>query len=155
MSSVPRQIARPRTQPRRRPVTGRPLLRVIDGGRASAADAKRRSTIIFLTWSGVAGAALIFGVVLLNVFVAQGSFKLEDLQSQVEQQSNEYRRMRFEVAKAEAPARVAEAATALGLVVPDTQEYILGLPVEHPAQVAEKALSGDQLALKAGLDGEP
>lgn len=155
MSSAPRQIARPRTQPRRRPVSGRPLLRVIDGGRASADTAKRRSTIIFLTWSAVAGAALIFGIVLLNVFVAQASFKLDDLQSQVEQQSNEYRRMRFEVARAEAPARVAEAAAALGLVVPVTQEYIVGLPMEHQARVAEEHVSGDQLALKAVLDGEP
>ncbi|HVE75684.1 MAG TPA: hypothetical protein VND22_02830 [Actinomycetota bacterium] len=94
-------------------------------------------------------AAFVFGLVLLNVFVAQGSFQLAELREQVADQERQYRQMRYEVAKSESPERVAEMASRLGLVVPAEQEYILGRPrtlvpetgePEEPADANMKAL---------------
>ena len=107
---------------------------------------------------------VVFGLVLLNIYVAQGSFRLADVQNRVAEQDSAYRRLRFEVASAESPERIARMASELGLVAPERQQYIRGdwgppAPRGSEAQLAAgtgdaagtTARSGSRtLAVKAG-----
>lgn len=121
----------------------RPRLKVIPGGAAARTAGGRTPGVTkhrgrpsarlkFAVASAVMVCSLLFALVLLNIMVVQSSFKLADLQSSVLQEQADYRRMRYEIAQAESPARVAEAAGALGLRVPDRQEYIIGRPGSTP-----------------------
>jgi cell division protein FtsL len=71
-------------------------------------------------------AGVVFGLVLLNIHVAQTSFHLSDLQRQAAELQAEQRRLRYEVAKAESPEKIVEMGTTLGLVAPASQEFIDG-----------------------------
>ncbi len=71
-------------------------------------------------------AVVVFGLVLLNIHVAQTSFRLADLQARALEQESAYRRLRFELASAESPEKVAKMARDLGLVPPERQEFIEG-----------------------------
>jgi cell division protein FtsL len=73
--------------------------------------------------------AVIFGLVLVNIYLAQSSFRLADLQSRIAQEEASYRRFRLEVATRESPEKVAKMASDLGLTPPATQDYIPGPPV--------------------------
>ncbi len=99
-------------------------------------------------------AALIFGLVLLNIHVAQNSFRLEALQQQVSEQQDMYRQMRYRVASAQSPARLAETAEKMGLVAPVQQEYLPGPPPPgtYAKSADEDIPAGDQ-NLKALLAG--
>lgn len=83
-------------------------------------------------------SAVVFGLVLLNISVAQTSFQLADLQRRASELQGEQRRLRYEVAKAESPERIVEMSTSLGLVVPSSQEYLEGpsiLVAGEPAEI--------------------
>ncbi|MGI9194732.1 MAG: hypothetical protein ACR2FO_09550 [Actinomycetota bacterium] len=71
-------------------------------------------------------ASFIFGLVLLNIYVAQTSIAFDALQTQVADQQDEHRRLRYEMAVAESPGRLAEAVAQMGLVAPDYQERLAG-----------------------------
>ncbi|HVL50276.1 MAG TPA: hypothetical protein VM754_02085, partial [Actinomycetota bacterium] len=71
-------------------------------------------------------SAVVFGLVLLNISVAQTSFYLSDLQREAAELQSEQRRLRYELAKAEAPGKIVEMASSLGLVPPASQEYLEG-----------------------------
>ncbi len=71
-------------------------------------------------------SAVVFGLVLLNIHVAQTSFHLADLQRRASELQTEQRRLRYEVAKAEAPDNIVEMSSSLGLVPPQSQEYLQG-----------------------------
>lgn len=71
-------------------------------------------------------AAVVFGLVLLNIHVAQTSFRLSDLQRESAELQQEQRRLRFEVARAESPEKIAEMSASLGLVAPPSQEFLEG-----------------------------
>ncbi len=132
-----------------RPAPGRSSKGAASKGKRAEAHPKTASQLLKWTacWALVAG--FVFGLVLLNVFVAQGSFQLAELRKQVADEERQYRQMRYEVAKSESPEKVAEMAGRLGLVVPAEQEYILGRPrtlvpetgePEEPADANMKAL---------------
>jgi len=169
MSTAPKQLRQ--TSPARRPAPrkttpARPNLRVIPGGasqkaprtvgpRAQAAvRAGRFPSFRFVAVSSLIVAAFVFGLVLLNVLVAQASFKLADLETQVRTEEDRYRRMRYEVAFKESPARVAEAAAQIGLVPPESQEYILGLPGRPSAEGMKELPGTNEQEMKAVLGGE-
>lgn len=122
--------------------------------RAPEAKKSQSAGMTFFVVSAIAIAAFVFGLVLLNVFLAQSSFRLADLQAETANQEALYRKMRFEVAKAESPSRVAEAATSMGLVVPDKQEYLIGRPEVRIAW-SDPPGDADRGALKAVLGGAP
>lgn len=61
---------------------------------------------------------VVFGLVLLNIYLAQVSFTLSEVQSGVAEQRSLQRRLRSEVAAAESPDRLSQLAAELGLVVP-------------------------------------
>ncbi|MEX0791381.1 MAG: hypothetical protein WD178_11465 [Actinomycetota bacterium] len=74
-------------------------------------------------------AGVVFGLVLLNIHVAQTSFHLSDLQREAAALQTEQRRLRYEVARAESPERVVEMGAALGLVAPASPIYLEGPPL--------------------------
>jgi hypothetical protein len=84
-------------------------------------------------------SAVVFGLVLLNIHVAQTSFHLSDLQRQAAELETEQRRLRFEVARAESPEKIAEMGASLGLVPPGVQQYLQG-----PSVLASTSSTGAQ-----------
>lgn len=87
-----------------------------------ASRSNRRTVLLCLAL----GAAVVFGLVLMNIYVAQSSFRFGDVQAQVAQQEATQRRLRLAIAAAEAPDRVAAAALVLGLVPPADLNYLQG-----------------------------
>lgn len=159
MAMPSRQVPARRQQPQRTR-TDRPRLRVIPGGAAATspapasrtvpASARRiapkslsiqigRPTIAFAAAVLATVAAFVFGLVLLNIYLAQSSFTLAEIQSSALREEAKYRRMRFEVARAESPEKVAEIAAQLGLVPPAEQEYLVGPSAGDPSQTGVEA----------------
>ena len=153
-------MARPLQKPRPAPqhkVTRRHL-RVIPGGKG-ARNARTKTkkgqgtSLAFLIAVAVTIGALVFGLVLLNVYLAQSSFKLADLEQRVAKQEELYRMKRLQVATAESPDKIASAAASIGLVAPEQQEYIVGREQVKVAQ-APPPSSQDQ-GIKAVLGARP
>lgn len=157
-------MAMARPLPKRRPApqhkVTRRHLRVIPGGKGAQRHARdprpkkgQRTSVAFLIAVAVTIGALVFGLVLLNVYLAQSSFKLADLEQRVAQQEELYRMKRLQVATAESPDKIASAAANIGLVAPDQQEYIIGREQVKVAQVPPPK-SQDQ-GIKAVLGARP
>lgn len=142
---IRRAGARPaKTRPAREPSGHVARLRLVPTGPHAGATGpiKRNRTHRLSAAALVAGGVLlagsvIFGLVLVNIFLAQSSFRLSDLQGRVAEQETRYRQLRFEVAKAESPERIAKTAAELGLEAPGKQEYILGPAVIAGGQVGD------------------
>ena len=94
--------------------------------KVSKLGAMFRSNPVKVSVGLVVVSGVVFGLVLLNIHVAQNSFHLSDLQRQAAELQAEQRRLRYEVAKAESPERIVEMGATLGLVAPASQEYIEG-----------------------------
>lgn len=132
MASVPRRRPRPTDAPARRR-----HLRVIHGGRSdrrtrssrppskAKASSARRPAARLVIAAGLVVAAFVFGLVVLHVLLAQSAFRLQTLQQQILEQEALVRQRLYEVASAESPVRITEAATEIGLVVPQEQRYIV------------------------------
>jgi len=88
-------------------------------------------------------ASFIFGLVLLNIYVAQTSFQFDELQRQVAGQQDAYRQLRYELAVAESPGRLADAVAQLGLVAPDRQERLMGPPQATAGQHGSQEIAAD------------
>ena len=154
-------------RPERHPVK----LRVLPGGagKVAARPSKRSSKsasaeqlrlkkarMLLVSLGAVMVAFIVFGLVLLNIYVAQSSFRINDLQSKVSDEQALYRRMRYQVAKQESPSKVAEVAGSLGMVVPGSQEYIVGPPGQ--SQIASKPndrTAGSAQGVKAVMGARP
>lgn len=96
----------------------RPALRLV-------APPSGRPGTAFVVLSALAVGALLLGLVVLNVLVAQESFRLGDLNLSVQHEEARSQQLRFAVATAGSPEAVAEAARRLGLVPPDRQELLV------------------------------
>ncbi len=105
-------------------------------------------------------AGVVFGLVLLNIHVAQTSFHLSDLQRQAAELQTEQRRLRYEVAKAESPEKIVEMGAILGLVAPASQEFISGplmaggRPTE-PDMAAQTDSHAEPVLVAGGRPTEP
>jgi hypothetical protein len=99
------------------------------GPEAAPAPSKaiRPSLPFALLCSLIVGASIL-GLVVLNVLVAQSSFRLGDLKAKVEEEKARSRKLHYDVSAGESPARLAEAAHRLGLVIPERQETLVGPP---------------------------
>jgi cell division protein FtsL len=64
-------------------------------------------------------AAMVLGLVLLNVMVSENSFQLEELSDRVAGLERRVEIRRLEAARLSSPDRIARQARRLGLVVPD------------------------------------
>ena len=125
--------------------------RVAKGARRhSKLGAMFRSNPVRVSIGLLVVAGVVFGLVLLNIHVAQTSFHLSDLQRQAAELQTEQRRLRYEVAKAESPEKIVEMGTTLGLVAPASQEYIDG-----PVLTAGGRPSEPDTAVQADSHAEP
>jgi hypothetical protein len=104
----------------------RPVLRLV-------APPSGRPGMAFVVLAALAVGALLLGLVVLNVLVAQKSFRLNDLNTLVQREEARSQQLRFAVATAGSPERVAEAATRLGLVPPERQEFLVRPGGDAPA----------------------
>lgn len=115
---------------------------------AAASQGKSESASVAALATGFAvtavTAAWIFGLVLLNIYVAQTSFRLSSIQKEVTAEQNRYRQMRYQVSLAESPVRLADVSRRLGLVIPEHEETLPGPPAQFS--------SGDRL--ERALDSE-
>ena len=177
MASAPPGRAAVRTKPRANvaparsrttPSTNRrsAQLRVISGGRQGSQKTPPIARVSFLrpapglTFVAIATSVVaicVFGVVLIQVMLAQTSFELQKVHEQLVKEETKYRQMRFAVANAEAPAKIHEAAARLGLVVPPEQRYVFGpdSPAPKDESTAEAQPPNDKAGLKAVLSKQP
>lgn len=84
-------------------------------------------------------STVVFGLVLVNIALAQSSFELGDLRRQVAERQARGRELRYEVARAESPERISRVAAELGLVAPDREEYLQGPAVLVSAEEEPRA----------------
>ena len=96
----------------------RPKLRLV-------APPKGRPGMAFVVISAFAVGALLLGLVVLNVLVAQKSFRVATIEKEVSAEQTRSQQLRYAVATAGSPDAVAEADRQLGLVAPDRQEFLV------------------------------
>lgn len=147
--------SRPRPARRAARAAGPASLRVVGPAGATPARAPRtgasrrttRANSILLLMGLIVASGVVFGLVLVNIALAQSSFQLADLQKRSAEQQARSRQLRFEVAKAESPERIAQVGAELGLVAPERQQYLQGPAVlvsSHPEP--EAGTAGFELA---------
>ena len=130
MNAVPSKRAGVAPQPQPGGLTVVPRVRKPAGSRARSRRRGSRFAEMFrsnpvrVTAGLLIVSAVVFGLVLLNIYVAQASFQLSDLERKAAELQTEQRRLRYEVARAESPERIVEMGNALGLVAPVSQEYL-------------------------------
>lgn len=154
-------MAMARPAPKRPPQhRARRHLRLIPGGKAAGPKAKKnavrataRSRLVLAIAAAVTLAAIVFGLVLLNIYLAQSSFRLAELEQQVTQQQELYRKMRLQAATAESPEKIAAAAAGLGLVAPQEQGYIVGRERQMVAKAPPEP--AQDRSMKAVLGARP
>ncbi|MGH2772683.1 MAG: hypothetical protein ACRDIU_06060 [Actinomycetota bacterium] len=149
------------TPARPRPVR-RPAPAASPARRAVPATKQAARTSVRYRPQGLAFAAailfavggFIFGLVTLNIYIAQSSFRIGELEKNMEQQMAQARQMRVRIAEAESPVRLAEAAAKLGLVRPDQREY---LSVTGPAESADPQETSRlrEFAVSSAVTGRP
>lgn len=80
---------------------------------------RRRRARMFVVTGVALSLVAVFGLVAFNVFLVQSQFQLERLEQQVEEQREEYERLRLEAARLSSPERILDRArTELGMVDP-------------------------------------
>lgn len=132
---------------------GRPVLKAVSpSARAqrtpkASSRSKHASSLLILIGLGLT-SAVVFGLVLVNIALAQSSFKLGDVQTQIAEQRFRQRQLRFEVAKSESPDRIAQAGAQLGLIAPETQEFLQGPSVLASNVEPADYSAGDELSPK-------
>ena len=123
LHGLPRRSPRrrvPRPAGRRRVVSRRSWLRVVDTG--SGRRSRRR--IPFLLAAFTLTGPAVFGVVMLQTLVSQSSFRMEVLEQRNTELEQTFGRLRLEVAGLSAPERIAAEARRLGLRLPERVETI-------------------------------
>jgi hypothetical protein len=95
----------------------------------------RRHPTGFVVLSVTVVGGLVLGLVGLNAILAQNAFVIEDLSGRVKELERRHERDQLEVARLTSPARIAEEASHLGLVIPPpraVQVVHLGAPDPVP-----------------------
>ena len=82
---------------------------------------------MFVVITGAVVVLMMLGLVGLNALLSQASFKIDDLQSRVDQLTQSYEERELEAAQLSSPARISAAAVKQGLALP--QE---GITVLYP-----------------------
>lgn len=147
------QRARGRPRPDPRPVPApdrRPPLRVVDPvPRHRVRPSVRRHPRLLPAAAAVAVAAALFGLVAAHALLAQGQFRLQDLERRADVEQARYERLRLDVARLEAPARVVSVAQErLGMVPPAAVTYLspsgpASTPSAAPPSTAVAEADGD------------
>lgn len=109
------QVA-PHPQPRRRS-----HLRLVDGKRQKKVRRARKLMRLGL----LASCAVILSVVAFHVWLAQGQFRLDALDSQAKELEREYENARVDVARLSSPERVTKQAEEMGMIQPEVVTQIV------------------------------
>ena len=143
--------ARP-AAPRRRvqpfaPATGRPAA-------ARRPRPKRRGSIGFVFLASTILGSMVFGIVVVNVLLAQTSFRIEEAERHLERLSEEHLELVREQATLSAPGRISAWASRHGMRLPDDIR-ILHAPGTGPADPAGADRSTQTTDQLSGSTGEP
>lgn len=143
MAVPARTLERPR--PRPRPEAPRRRTRGSASRRSSpAAGARRRSRRVpFLVFALLVTTAMVVLVAAAQALVAQGAFRMSELEEKAVRLEQEYGRLRLDLARLSSPERVRRAALEAGLVLPGEVE-ILAIRMEDesgPRPPAEETLA--------------
>lgn len=142
----------PARQPARPP---RPTLRVVQ-----APAAERGRTVVVVLALLLLGVGLLT-LLLINTALAQGSFRLHDLQATSDRLADQEQALNESIDAAAAPQRLAEQARALGMVPSQSAAFIrlsdgtvLGVaePAKEPARPTVASASGDSQKKDASKD---
>jgi cell division protein FtsL len=120
MSSPARQLKTPppRHTPTRSLETKRPLRS--EAPRATERVTRRRSHHIgFAVLASALVASIVFGIVVLNVLLAQASFRIDEVERRIEALSADQVELAREQASLSAPGRIAHWASRHGMRLPD------------------------------------
>lgn len=119
-----------RTRPRMISIGGGsrslPRPRVIPGSGARGVGLRRAlSAYGWIFVASLIGLTLFFGVIYARVFLDKSAFEIADLQSRITQQQQLNQQLRLHVAELEAPGRVFDAASRLGLLHPELPPIVI------------------------------
>jgi cell division protein FtsL len=166
ISPVATPVHAPVAPRRTAPTGGRPAERVVRTNGAAAAKRKRHH-LGFVLFAAVVVGLLVLGLVTLNAFVAQSSFRIDHLRARVDEQSQRYQALERQAAHLSAPGRIAAWALRHAMRTP---EDISVLHVSGPHSSAQasgprvagaggasagkpEALAPDRLSLKPIVEG--
>jgi cell division protein FtsL len=139
---VPRKRARPVA-----PATGRPVT-------ARRSRPKRRRSIGFVLLASTILGSMVFGIVVVNVLLAQTSFRIEEAERHLERLSEEHLELAREQATLSAPGRISAWASRHGMRLPDDIR-ILHAPGTGPADPAGADRSTQTADQLSGSTDEP
>jgi cell division protein FtsL len=81
--------------------------------------ARRRHHIGFAVFASALVASIVFGIVVLNVLLAQASFRIDDVERRIQALSADQVELVREQASLSAPGRIAHWASRHGMRLPD------------------------------------
>ena len=139
------------------PAGGGRAERVVRTNGAAAAKRKRHH-LGFVLFAAVVVGLLVLGLVTLNAFVAQSSFRIDHLQARVDEQSQRYLALERQAAHLSAPGRIAAWAGRHQMRTPDEISvlHVSGPrdPGRGDAPADESgALAADRVSLKPIAEG--
>jgi cell division protein FtsL len=112
-----------------------------------AAARRKRHHLGFVLFASVVVGLLVLGLVTLNAFVAQSSFRIDHLRARVNEQAQRYQALERQAARLSAPGRIAAWADRHAMRSPEDISvlHISGLHVPGP-RGASAAAGPDDLA---------
>lgn len=141
----------------RKTIAARPGLHVVRKKRARSliarTDARRYAPAIII--AAIIAGAVIFGVLMEQIVLAQSAFKLSDLNKKMDAAESRHEELLFQAARLESPGRIERyARTRLGMVDPPTINYIVAA-VHHGSKPATATERQDDLSAtgQAAADG--
>ena len=140
--AAPRKRAQPVA-----PATGRPAA-------ARRPRPKRRRSIGFVVLASTILGSMVFGIVVVNVLLAQTSFRIEEAERHLERLSEEHFELVREQATLSAPGRISAWASRHGMRLPDDIR-ILHAPGTGPADPAGADRSTQTTDQLSGSTAEP
>ena len=140
--AAPRKRAQPVA-----PATGRPAA-------ARRPRPKRRRSIGFVFLASTILGSMVFGIVVVNVLLAQTSFRIEEAERHLERLSEEHLELVREQATLSAPGRISAWASRHGMRLPDDIR-ILHAPGTGPADPAGADRSTQTTDQLSGSTGDP
>jgi cell division protein FtsL len=129
--------------------------RTTDGAPAAR---RKRHHLGFVLFAAVVVGLLVLGLVTLNAFVAQSSFRIDHLQARVDEQSQRYLALERQAAHLSAPGRIAAWAGRHEMRTPDEISVLhvsgpRGPGRGEPPAEESGALAADRVSLKPIVEG--
>jgi cell division protein FtsB len=142
----------------RKNIAARPRLHVVRHKRARSlidrSDARRYAPLVIV--AAIVAGAVIFGVLMEQIVLAQSAFKLSDLNKKMSAAESQHEQLLYQAARLESPGRIERyARTRLGMIDPPLVNYIVA-SVHHGSKTTPTtgSQSGDLSATgQAAADG--